>query len=137
MKSLVCQNFKERPESLSFCLHQQSYGSRKLKPRKKPSLNYLLSFSLAFNGISKKLESIMDIKIEGNPGTGNTLQEILINNVETYEPNATTVVNNHYGDRKASPAAADPATGNADRIQRRAELLQYAGNLRQYVAPGW
>lgn len=79
----------------------------------------------------------MDIKIEGNPGTGNTFQEIHINNVETYAPNATTVVNNHYGDRKASPAAADPATGNADRIQRRAELLQYAGNLRQYVAPGW
>ena len=79
----------------------------------------------------------MDIKIEGNPGTRNTFQEIHINNVETYAPNATTVVNNHYGDRKASPAAADPATGNADRIQRRAELLQYAGNLRQYVAPGW
>lgn len=79
----------------------------------------------------------MDIKIEGNPGTGNTFQEIHINNVETYAPSATTVVNNHYGDRKASQAATDPVSGNADRIRRRAEILQYVGNLKPHVASGW
>lgn len=79
----------------------------------------------------------MDIKIDGNPGTGNTFQEIHINHVETYAPSATTVINNHYGDRKASQAATDPVSGGADRIQRRAEILQYVGNLKQYVAPGW
>ena len=31
----------------------------------------------------------MDIKIEGNPGTGNTFQEIKIGYVENYNPNAT------------------------------------------------
>lgn len=79
----------------------------------------------------------MNIKIDGNPGTGNIFQEIHINNVETYAPNATTVINNHYGDRKASQAATGPVSGNADRIQQRAEILQYAGTLKQYVAPGW
>lgn len=79
----------------------------------------------------------MEIKIEGNPGTGNTFQEIHINHVDTYAPSAETVVNNHYGDRKASQATANPVTGNADRIQRRAEIQQYAGNLKQYVASGW
>jgi len=35
----------------------------------------------------------MDIKIEGNPGTGNTFQEIHIGTVQNYNPNATTVIN--------------------------------------------
>lgn len=79
----------------------------------------------------------MDIRIDGDPGTGNSFQEIHINNVETYAPNATTVINNHYGDRKAPQAAADPVAGDAGRILRRSEILQYASNLKQYVAPGW
>lgn len=41
----------------------------------------------------------MIIKIEGNPGTGNTFQEINIQHVENYNPNATTVINN-YGTRE-------------------------------------
>lgn len=35
----------------------------------------------------------MDIKIDGNPGTGNTFQEINIGTVQNYNPNATTVIN--------------------------------------------
>lgn len=35
----------------------------------------------------------MDIKIEGDPGTGNTFQEIHIGTVQNYNPNATTVIN--------------------------------------------
>ena len=49
----------------------------------------------------------MDIKITGNPGTGNTFQEIHINHVETFAPSATTVINNHYGDRKPERTATD------------------------------
>lgn len=79
----------------------------------------------------------MDIKIDGNPGTGNTFQEIHINNVETYAPSATTVINNHYADRKPSQAATASAVKDADRIQRRAEILHYAGNLKAYVAFAW
>ena len=36
----------------------------------------------------------MDINIKGNPGTGNTFQEIHIGTVQNYNPNATTVINN-------------------------------------------
>lgn len=38
----------------------------------------------------------MDLNIQGNPGTGNTFQEINIGHVENYNPNAQ-VVNNYYG----------------------------------------
>ena len=41
----------------------------------------------------------MKVEIEGNPGTGNTYQEIHIGRVENYNPNATTVTNNYYGTR--------------------------------------
>lgn len=33
----------------------------------------------------------MDLKITGNPGTGNTFQEVHIGTVQNYNPNATTV----------------------------------------------
>lgn len=79
----------------------------------------------------------MDIKIEGNPGTGNTFQEIHINHVDTFAPSATTVINNHYGDRKPERAATDSNTKNADRVQRQAEIMQYVNNLKPYVAPDW
>lgn len=39
----------------------------------------------------------MEIKIEGNPGTGNTFQEVKIGTVQNYNPNATTVINNNHG----------------------------------------
>ena len=35
----------------------------------------------------------MDIKIEGNPGTGNTFQEITIGYVDNYNAKAETVTN--------------------------------------------
>ena len=69
----------------------------------------------------------MDIN---NPGTGNTFQEIHINYVETIAPSATTVTNNHYGDRK-------PERTGEMKSKRQAEILRYAGNLKPYVAPDW
>lgn len=79
----------------------------------------------------------MDIKIEGNPGTGNTFQEINIGYVENYNPNATTVINNHYGDRKPVQAAPSKAEEKAALIQRQQEILDYVSNLKQFVAPEW
>lgn len=79
----------------------------------------------------------MDIKIEGNPGTGNSFHEYYINNVETFAPNATTVINNHYGDRRPVQTASGRAEEKADLIQRQHEILDYVSNLKQYVAPDW
>ena len=79
----------------------------------------------------------MDIKIEGNPGTGNTFQEIKIGYVENYNPNATTVINNHYGDRKKSALAADDSQKQLDMIQLQAEILDYVGHLKQFVSKDW
>ena len=79
----------------------------------------------------------MDIKIEGNPGTGNTFQEIKIGYVENYNPNATTVINNHYGDRKKTAPAADESQKQLDILQRQTEILDYVGNIKQYVAKDW
>ena len=79
----------------------------------------------------------MDIKIEGNPGSGNTFQEIKIGYVENYNPNATTVINNHYGDRKKTAPAADESQKQLDILQRQTEILDYVGNLKQYVAKDW
>lgn len=79
----------------------------------------------------------MKIEINGNPGTGNTFQETYINHVETYAPNATTVINNHYGDRKpVQPTEAEPIK-EAERVWRQSEIIQYVSNLKPYVAPAW
>ena len=45
----------------------------------------------------------MDIKIEGNPGSGNTFQEIVIHNAQNVNPNATTVINYNYGASNETP----------------------------------
>lgn len=37
----------------------------------------------------------MDLKVEGNTGTGNSYHETHVENVENFCPNATKVVNNH------------------------------------------
>ena len=79
----------------------------------------------------------MDIRIEGNPGTGNTFQEIKIGYVENYNPNATTVINNHYGDRKKSAPVADESQQQLDILQRQSEILDYVGNLKPFVSQDW
>lgn len=86
----------------------------------------------------------MDIKIEGNPGTGNTFQEINITGpIQNYNPAATTVVNN-YG---TQPEAETPARKKAesktvkamlerdqiDTTPIRTEILNYVSCLRPHV----
>ena len=79
----------------------------------------------------------MDIKMEGNPGTGNSFHEYHINNVGTFAPNAVTVINNNYGDHKPFRSSAETGISESDLLQRKTEIMDYVGNLKQYVAPGW
>lgn len=79
----------------------------------------------------------MDINIKGNPGTGNTFQEIHIDTVQNYNPNATTVINYNYGE-KPKPAPATPKVlQDAEREQRKTEIMDYVTKLKQYVAKDW
>ena len=47
----------------------------------------------------------MEIKIEGNPGTGNTFQKIDIGKVDNYYDKVDQIVNNFYGKQAPSQAA--------------------------------
>ena len=77
----------------------------------------------------------MEIKIEGNPGTGNTFQEITIQHVENYNPAATTVVNNYYGTRATGKKAANTSSADEaiDIASIRQEILNYVSRLRPYL----
>ena len=80
----------------------------------------------------------MEIKIEGNPGTGNTFQEIKIQHVENFNPNATsvTVTHNHYGDKKSgSQVKADEDT--VDTTPIRTEILNYVSCIRPLLKDEW
>lgn len=79
----------------------------------------------------------MDINIKGNPGTGNVFQEIHINNVETYAPNATTVINNHYADKRPLRNSADVRQNEVAARQRQADIMDYVGRLKKYVSQDW
>jgi hypothetical protein len=80
----------------------------------------------------------MKIEIEGNPGTGNTFQEINIGHVENYNPAATTVINNNYGTREKKSGGKHQASADmVDITPIRAEILIYVDKLRIYVAKDW
>lgn len=79
----------------------------------------------------------MDINITGNPGTGNTFQEIHIDTVQNYNPNATTVINNNYGDKQKPAPATEKVLQDAEREQRKAEIMDYVAKLKNYVAKDW
>ena len=79
----------------------------------------------------------MDINIKGNPGTGNTFQEVHIGTVQNYNPNATTVINNNYGDKPKSTPAPDKTMQQAEREQRKAEIMEYVSRIKKYVANAW
>lgn len=79
----------------------------------------------------------MDINIQGDPGTGNTFTDIHINNVETFAPNASTVNHHHYGDDRKPRSSSDVSLQGTASVQRKAEIMQYVSNLKQYVSPEW
>ena len=79
----------------------------------------------------------MEINIKGDPGQGNTFQDIHINHVDNFNPNATTVVNNYYGDKQKSVPAAEKVLQDAEREKRKDDILQYVARLTQYVSKDW
>lgn len=79
----------------------------------------------------------MDINIKGDPGQGNTFQEIHINKVDNFNPNATTVINNYYGEKQKPAPAAEKVLQDAEREQRKSDILQYVAKLTQYVSKDW
>ena len=76
----------------------------------------------------------MNINIKGNPGTGNTYQEITIQHVENYNPAATTV-NNYYGTRAPGKKAASttPSDEAIDVAPIREEIINYVSRLRPFL----
>lgn len=88
----------------------------------------------------------MKIEIDGNPGTGNTFTEIHIGQVQNYNPAATTVVNNYYGDGNTSegtsqseePAtpvrSAKPSQSDIDTRPIHDEILRYVSKVRPMLS---
>ena len=104
----------------------------------------------------------MDIKIEGNPGTGNTFQEINIGSVHTFAPKLSTIVNNYYDasreqlvEKRQKKGAKDDAADDLepsipnmmqseqieepdeeiDRSSIRTEIINYVSRVRPLVHP--
>ena len=115
----------------------QRYAAGQAKARKKARRNFLPGFTLNFNIIQHTKESIMELKITGNPGTGNTFQEVHIGTVQNYNPNATTVINHNYDERHKAPAAVTPALPEADFTPLRDEVLHYVMKIQGCVSPQW
>ncbi len=79
----------------------------------------------------------MEINIKGNPGTGNTFQEVHIGTVQNYNPNATTVINNNYGDKPKAASSPDNNKTDAEREHLKSEIMTYVSRIKQYVANEW
>jgi hypothetical protein len=87
----------------------------------------------------------MDIKIEGDPGTGNTFQEINIGTVQNYNPNATTVINYNGtgGGEKEEGKDAKPKGKNPMEMREtppiREQIMLYVSclNTEDVVVPEW
>ncbi len=80
----------------------------------------------------------MDINIKGNPGTGNTYQEIKIEHADSVNPHATTVTVNHYhyGEKKAEPKTKKP-DDQIDTMPIRTEILNYISSIRPLLKDEW
>ena len=89
----------------------------------------------------------MEIKIEGNPGTGNTFQEVHIGMVQNYVPNATTVINYNGTDgveelpknkKAGSKTMKDMLDqGLIDTENIRKEILNYVSCIRPLLKDEW
>lgn len=79
----------------------------------------------------------MDININGNPGTGNTFQEVHIGTVQNYNPNATTVINYNYGDKPKTASSPDNNMIDDEREHLKSEIMTYVSRIKKYVAKEW
>ena len=75
----------------------------------------------------------MNIKIEGDPGTGNTFQEINIGTVQNYNPNATTVIN-YNGMGSGDKAEAKDAKSKGENPKDMRETLPIRKEIMLYVS---
>ena len=80
----------------------------------------------------------MRIRIDGNPGTGNTFQNFYISHVENLMPAASSVTNHYYGPPDAKPRSqvtiGPPAVGH-DVLRQ--QILDYVGSLIYQVDDGY
>lgn len=84
----------------------------------------------------------MKIDITGNPGTGNTFQEIHIDYVENYNPNATMAVTKHYhGAEECKKVEYGNSVSrkeeSVDKELIRKDILAYVNRLRLYLNDKW
>lgn len=77
----------------------------------------------------------MEIKIEGDPGTGNSYIEVYIGNVQNFNPNATTIINNNYGIRPRPHTSQ--AIVEIDKEQIRPKIISYVKKTIDKVSPDW
>lgn len=81
----------------------------------------------------------MKIEIIGNPGSGNTFGETVIQHADVVAPNATTVspTYNYYGNAKnPQKKSAEQADEELKNVYKK-EILDYVGKLSPYVSDGW
>ena len=57
--------------------------------------------------------------------------------MQNYNPNATTVINNNYGDKPKPTSAPDKTILQAERERLKAEIMEYVSRIKQYVADKW
>lgn len=100
-----------------------------------------VDFLKAFQPLER---AYMDIKIDGNPGTGNTFQEIYIGTVQNYNPNATTVINYFGTEGDKKEAKDEKPQGKSPMEMRdippiREQIMLYVSclNTEDIVAPDW
>ncbi len=86
----------------------------------------------------------MKIEITGNPGTGNSFSETNVNigYVQTYNPNATTVVVNNYGhdagDRKETAASRAGTMHDEQQVAETCgKVLAYVAKVGKFAGTGW
>lgn len=81
----------------------------------------------------------MKIDITGNPGTGNTFNDIHIdiNKVENLNPNATTVNNYYYGTHEDRTMNHKQKEEIIDTSVQREEILRYVYRLKEYITDDW
>lgn len=88
----------------------------------------------------------MELKIEGNPGTGNHYTEVRIENIENNFPNVkevkifkgtdgqkTTVMS----DGSSTPEGNNPSAGDKDKEAKREDILKYVGKTLPLVLYQW
>ena len=75
---------------------------------------------------------MMNVKIEGDPGTGNTFMEINIQHVENFYPTASVPINNN-----STRAKCQDIIRQKDEAMLRSEILAYVNSLRTHLADEW